>query len=458
MANISSLIYKKISLFIIYSLIASSVILPTDFSHAQTRSVVGMSHPSKVVILTFGDTLKSQFTNAKPILDKYGFKGSFFITCLWVGSSKSDLTWQDISALQKDGHDIESKTMSHRMMTHLSPSDLNHEIAGSKKCLADHGINATAFATTHGIGRDNGTLIDEIGRYYDLAVNGFGKLMPLHCTGYGDYMIDYSNQTNCRTYFSNGTLTFVNRYSLREWSHNDIDQANSHSDSKTFEVFVHEVNIQDKYNKVNGPILAVPIVAYHRIDNEKTPDSTDVTLFDREMKYLHDNGFKVLTVNDLGYDTKNNFLYIKPSVAQLTAANPVNLTKFYSINVTGINGIVPKQSSAITRNNTALAPLSSNSSSHPMPQTNHLSLSNSKSSAFSGINGSHPNGKSGKDHANSSSHLSHPMPQTNHLSLSNSKSSASTGISGSHPNGKSGKHHGGNCSYSNYKSNIISCA
>jgi peptidoglycan/xylan/chitin deacetylase (PgdA/CDA1 family) len=105
MANISSLIYKKISLFIIYSLIASSVILPTDFSHAQTRSVVGMSHPSKVVILTFGDTLKSQFTNAKPILDKYGFKG--IITCLWVGSSKSDLTWQDISALQKDGQDID---------------------------------------------------------------------------------------------------------------------------------------------------------------------------------------------------------------------------------------------------------------------------------------------------------------------------------------------------------------
>jgi hypothetical protein len=38
----------------------------------------------------------------------------------------------------------------------------------------------------------------------------------------------------------------------------------------------------------------------------------------REMKYLHDNRFKVLTVNDLWYDTKNNFLYIKPSVAPLT--------------------------------------------------------------------------------------------------------------------------------------------
>ena len=29
------------------------------------------------------------------------------------------------------------------------------------------------------------------------------------------------------------------------------------------------------------------------------------------MKYLHDNGFKVLTINQLGYDTASNILYIK---------------------------------------------------------------------------------------------------------------------------------------------------
>jgi hypothetical protein len=121
MTNISSLIRKEISLSIICSVIASCVFLPSDFSHAQTRSVVGISHPNKVVILTFGDTKKSQFTNAKPILDKYGFKGSFFITCLWAGSSNSRLTWQDISILQKDGQDIESKAMTHLRMTHLSP-------------------------------------------------------------------------------------------------------------------------------------------------------------------------------------------------------------------------------------------------------------------------------------------------------------------------------------------------
>lgn len=216
MTNISNPIHTRIrSLSIIYALLASSIFLPPVFSNAQTASLVGTSHPYKAIILTFGDTIKSQFTNAKPILDKYGFKGNFLITCLWVGD-KSRLTWQDVLALQKDGQDIGSKTMTHRRMTHLSPSELSYEIAGSKKCLANHGINATVIATIHGIGRNNGTVINEIGKYYDLAVNGFGKLMPLHCTGYGKY----SNQTNCRTYFSNGTLTDVNRYSLREWSHN----------------------------------------------------------------------------------------------------------------------------------------------------------------------------------------------------------------------------------------------
>src|ERR1700752_2044190 len=42
---------------------------------------------------------------------------------------------------------------------------------------------------------------------------------------------------------------------------------------------------------------------------------------------------------------------IREGINKITAkllcqANPANLTKFYSINVTGINGIVPKQSSA----------------------------------------------------------------------------------------------------------------
>jgi hypothetical protein len=120
---------------------------------------------------------------------------------------------------------------------------------------------------------------------------------------------------------------------------------------------------------------------------------------------------------------------IREGINRITAkllcqANPVNLTKFYSINVTGMNGIAPKQSSAITRNNIAVAPLSSNSSSSPFYQTpliNHLSiLKNSNSSAFTGSSGSLHHSIYGKDHFN----------------------------------GKNSKHHGGYCNYSDYKSNV----
>lgn len=263
------------------------------------------SASSKVVMLTFGDTLKSQFTNAKPILDKYGFKGSFFITCLWVGSDKARMTWQDILALQMDGQNIESKTMTHRRMTNLSPNDLNYEVAGSKKCLADHGINATIFATTHGNEWNNATVITAIAKYYNFAVNGFAPLMFLHCDGYKQ-----SSQHDCRTYFDNGTLTFANRYSIREWSHNNIDKAYSYNDTKIFQRFVQEVNSQNRFNKENGTITAVPVIGYHDIVNNKTRDSTDVNLFVQEMKYLHDNGFRVLTLNQLGYDTNRNVIYI----------------------------------------------------------------------------------------------------------------------------------------------------
>jgi Polysaccharide deacetylase len=287
------------------------VFLSPTLSNSQTTTNITKPQSNKVVILTFGDTHKSQVTNAMPILDKYGFKGNFFVTCLWVGShiyGMPRLTWQDISALQKDGQIIGSKTMTHRAMTHLSQGDLNYEVAGSKKCLTDHGINATAFATTHGNERNNTTIINEIAKYYYLAVNGFGSLMFLHCNGYSKY----SSQTDCRTYFDNGSLTFVNRYSIREWSHNNIDKATSHNDSKIFDIFVNEINSQEKYNKPNASILAVPIIAYHNIDNNNATDSTDIGLFAQEMKYLHDNAFRVLTLNDLGYDTKNNVFYIKP--------------------------------------------------------------------------------------------------------------------------------------------------
>jgi peptidoglycan/xylan/chitin deacetylase (PgdA/CDA1 family) len=262
----------------------------------------------KVVILNFYDDEKDQFTNAKPILDKYGFKGTFFIVCSWAGSNTDRMTWQDISQLYKEGYDIESHTMTHKVLSKLSAADLDYQVGQSKQCLHDHlGVYPTVFSPPHGKGSKNATVIDTIAKYYDFSIGGFvSGPMFLHCDGWKQQLI----QTDCRTYSDNGTLNFANRYDIKERTHNALDTRYSHNDTQIFEKFLELVESQTNYNK-DEKINAIPIIGYHDIDNNKTITSTDVNLFDAEMKYLHDNGFRVLTMSYLGYDENSNYLYIK---------------------------------------------------------------------------------------------------------------------------------------------------
>ena len=282
------------------------------------------SNNNKVVILTFGNAPKSQYTYAKPILDKYGFKASFFVVCDWIDSDKdnSHMTWHDIETLYKDGHDIQAKSLNHEDLTKLSTSDLDFEVGESKKCLADHNINSRVFGTPYGKGWDNSTVIDTIAKYYDFAITGFSNLMHLNCDGWNkqdeeeqEWNYQSNIQTDCRTYFDDGTLTYANRYSIREWSHDSADKKYLDNDQKTFEEFVKVINSQDNFNNnnnENGIINAIPIIAYHDLDyGDRISGSTDVNLFDAEMKYLYDNAFTVITMADLGYDENTNQLYIK---------------------------------------------------------------------------------------------------------------------------------------------------
>ena len=60
--------------------------------------------------------------------------------------------------------------------------------------------------------------------------------------------------------------------------------------------------------------------------------NTEIKLFKREMKYLHDNGFTVLTMADLAYDDKANHIYIKQFDEQGASGK-----------IAGINGNSPSQ-------------------------------------------------------------------------------------------------------------------
>ncbi len=88
---------------------------------------------SKVVIINFDDSHESDYTYAKPILDKYGFKATFFEVCNWIEAGYHDkdisVTWEQIAALRQDGMDIEAHTMNHPNLNDLSShADLDYEI------------------------------------------------------------------------------------------------------------------------------------------------------------------------------------------------------------------------------------------------------------------------------------------------------------------------------------------
>jgi hypothetical protein len=82
------------------------------------------------------------------------------------------------------------------------------------------------------------------------------------------------------------------------------------NNSTIFSDFVKIVNRQNSYNQV-GKINAVPLVTFHNVAlTTNKPYYTNAGLFDKFIKYLHDNGFKVLTLRQIGYDTNTDTFHL----------------------------------------------------------------------------------------------------------------------------------------------------
>ncbi|MGA9298286.1 MAG: polysaccharide deacetylase family protein, partial [Nitrososphaeraceae archaeon] len=76
--------HVKVELSIV-SVISILAIILIGLCSTSLRIVASSEHEddeqSKFVILTFDDGYKSQYTTVKPILDKYGYKGTFYVVC-----------------------------------------------------------------------------------------------------------------------------------------------------------------------------------------------------------------------------------------------------------------------------------------------------------------------------------------------------------------------------------------
>lgn len=295
-------LYLLMERIIIINQRTKKILLTVSFLFLIVSTFIPIAYAQKAIILNFDDDWKGQITHALPILEKYGFKATFFVTCgclTYQNSSfcnnagcDSAMTWDDIALLSELGHDIQSHGMSHKDVTRLSSAALEHEIRQSKQCLLEHNINSTIFGTPWAAGLGNSTVVNTILKYYDMGRIGYDPVVHLNST---------------------------DRYSLPVWTDYQAQAMYRDNNTKIFDIFIEAVNSQTQVN-TNGTITAIPIIVYHNVDYKNNSsnisqawlDSTiDVNLFDKEMEYLYNNGFQVLTMSDLGYNQTSNKLYIK---------------------------------------------------------------------------------------------------------------------------------------------------
>src|SRR4051812_8630112 len=71
--------------------------------------------PEKLIVLTFDDSVSSHYSVVRPILKKYGFGATFFISeGFSFPTNKVDyMTWEQIAELNRDGFEIGNHTRDH---------------------------------------------------------------------------------------------------------------------------------------------------------------------------------------------------------------------------------------------------------------------------------------------------------------------------------------------------------
>jgi len=105
-----------------------------------TMAIVGYSElPEKPVLLTFDDGYLDNYTNAFPLLQEYGFKGTFFVITEFIDSGREGyMTWPMIEEMARAGHRIESHSRTHPDLTEKDRDGLIWELLGSQQTIAAH--------------------------------------------------------------------------------------------------------------------------------------------------------------------------------------------------------------------------------------------------------------------------------------------------------------------------------
>ena len=88
------------------------------------------------VVLTFDDGDVSGYTAAAPILERFGFRGEFFVVTEWIGCA-GFMTAGQLRELSARGHRVHSHSRTHPVLPPLATAAIEEEVITSKRELED---------------------------------------------------------------------------------------------------------------------------------------------------------------------------------------------------------------------------------------------------------------------------------------------------------------------------------
>jgi peptidoglycan/xylan/chitin deacetylase (PgdA/CDA1 family) len=98
--------------------------------------------PDRLVVLTFDDSVKSHVTVARPVLKRYGFGATFFVTegFHFTADKTNYMTWAEIRALHDDGFEIGNHTRDHMGVSEANVGRLQEQLRGIDRRCEEAGI------------------------------------------------------------------------------------------------------------------------------------------------------------------------------------------------------------------------------------------------------------------------------------------------------------------------------
>jgi peptidoglycan/xylan/chitin deacetylase (PgdA/CDA1 family) len=112
---------------------------PIDLYQLSAAVTAQIDLPEKPIVLTFDDGYLDNYENAFPILQEFGFIGTFFIITDFADQgAEGYANWEQLKEMAAAGMRIESHTKNHPDLSTMGRADIIFQALGSQETIAAH--------------------------------------------------------------------------------------------------------------------------------------------------------------------------------------------------------------------------------------------------------------------------------------------------------------------------------